>query len=85
MNRTPNTVPVTVPLPPVSAVPPRSTAAMAFRGRVSSTCDVVAPVCATTTTPARAAHAPEMAKTIMMTRRTLMPDSRAATWFPPHA
>src|SRR5918992_402402 len=83
--RTPTAVPPTPPMPPAKLVPPSSTAAAASKSTASPTCGLAAPIRAVCSTPATPASRPEIAYTATIVRFTLMPESRAASAFPPTA
>ncbi len=59
--KTPMTVPITEPVPPNRLVPPRTTAAMAFRLSCVPLVSVVLLKCARFSTPARPASRPDSA------------------------
>ena len=60
MTNAPMSVPPIVPRPPISDVPPSTTAAIAFSSKVSPVAGCAAPSCAAMISPTSAAQKPEM-------------------------
>jgi hypothetical protein len=86
MTSAPSTADFTCPRPPNSEVPPITGAAIEYR-RI---CPPPAPVSTERSRdarmiPPRAAIAEQIANTMILTRSTLMPARRAASWLPPIA
>jgi hypothetical protein len=80
---TPQSVPATDPSPPVSRVPPTTTAAIAVSSQPTPSAGWPAPYWAASSTPAIPARPPLMAYTSSLTRSTRRPISRAvSSWSP---
>ena len=84
-NRTPRSVPQTRPLPPNRLVPPMMVAEMTSSSIPVAMVPMPEPTCEASRMPLKAASAPVIASAVVLTPKTSMPESRAASALPPTA